>query len=89
VFRIAAFLSPLRGWLTFSSIHPRLAPWAAFFRRFAACFFTTAGFYITIVLFFFASSDFPANRPMRQVVILSEHTFDNLVTALRHPNHFR
>src|ERR1700741_788033 len=31
------FLSPLRGFGYFSGrLHPRLAPWAAFFRRFAA-----------------------------------------------------
>src|SRR5579859_7769158 len=30
------FLSPLRGLFTCSSGHPRLAPWAAIFRRFAA-----------------------------------------------------
>ena len=28
------FLSPLRGWFHFRALHPRLAPWAAFFRRF-------------------------------------------------------
>ena len=28
-------LSPLRGWITFH-FYPRLAPWAAFLRRFAA-----------------------------------------------------
>jgi hypothetical protein len=32
----AAFLSPLRGWFSFSICDPRLAPWATFFRRFAA-----------------------------------------------------
>src|SRR5579863_3726095 len=29
-------LSPLRGSAPFPFFHPRLAPWAAFFRRFAA-----------------------------------------------------
>jgi len=29
-------LSPLRGSAIFSAVYPRLAPWAAFFRRFAA-----------------------------------------------------
>src|ERR1700726_1804000 len=29
-------LSPLRGLFLFRPIHPRLAPWAAFLRRFAA-----------------------------------------------------
>ena len=32
---ITIFLSPLRGWV-FLAFTPRLAPWAAFFRRFAA-----------------------------------------------------
>ncbi len=31
-----AFLSPLRGYRRLSQIYPRLAPWAAFLRRFAA-----------------------------------------------------
>ena len=29
-------LPPLRGWSHFHRVYPRLAPWAAFFRRFAA-----------------------------------------------------
>jgi hypothetical protein len=29
-------LPPLRGWFRISSFYPRLAPWAAFCRRFAA-----------------------------------------------------
>jgi hypothetical protein len=33
--RVKDFLSPRRGWISVS-INPRLAPWAAFFRRFAA-----------------------------------------------------
>ncbi len=32
----ARFLSPLRGLLFFPRCYPRLAPWALFFRRFAA-----------------------------------------------------
>jgi hypothetical protein len=36
------FLSPLRGLAIFlSSLAPRLAPWAAFFRRFAAASLST------------------------------------------------
>ena len=34
--RVIALLTPLRGLLLYESSHPRLAPWAAFFRRFAA-----------------------------------------------------
>jgi hypothetical protein len=33
---MAPFLSPLQGLLIFLLGYPRLAPWAAFFRRFAA-----------------------------------------------------
>jgi len=33
---VSRFLSPLRGWSYFSVLQPTLAPWAAFFRRFAA-----------------------------------------------------
>ena len=33
---VIAILSPLRGSLVSPTRHPRLAPWAAFFRRFAA-----------------------------------------------------
>jgi hypothetical protein len=34
--RVVAFLSPLRGLALISAKHPRLAPWAAIYRRFAA-----------------------------------------------------
>src|SRR5258708_5721315 len=37
-----AFLSPLGRGCSESHPHPRLTPWAAFFRRFAAGFVTTA-----------------------------------------------
>jgi hypothetical protein len=33
---VSRFLSPLRGWSYFSVLQPTAAPWAAFFRRFAA-----------------------------------------------------
>jgi hypothetical protein len=33
---VSRFLSPLRGWSYFSVLQPTVAPWAAFFRRFAA-----------------------------------------------------
>ncbi len=40
------FLSPLRGLMVPGNLYPRLASWAAFFRRFAASHFSlTRGFY--------------------------------------------
>ena len=40
---VLIFLSPLWGLFIFSLRFPRLAPWAAFFRRLAACLLKTLG----------------------------------------------
>jgi hypothetical protein len=51
------FLSPLRGLVVFSLGVPRLTPWAAFFRRFAASI--DFSFAASIHFPFAASIDFP------------------------------